>query len=188
MTRSDTANQLLDAAQQLIQKRGHNSFSYRDLAEIVDIRTASIHYHFPSKADLGEALVLRYLGELEAALAEIERKCRTSRGKLKSFIDLYRQTESRGCICLCGSLASDLETLPEPLQLAVAGYLRRSLEWLSATLAAGVASGEFQLAGKPAEAAGSLLASLQGSLLLTRALGGVSIIDQVQRTTMRSLL
>ena len=187
MSRTHTANQLLDAAQELIQKRGHNSFSYKDLAAVVNIRTASIHYHFPSKADLAEALVHRYIAELERALTEIDGRCRSNRAKLKRFIALYRDTEDRGCICLCGSLASDLETLPESVQDAVALYLTRSRGWVTDTITTGIAADEFSLAGKPAEAAAALLASLQGSLILARAQGGASVVDQVQRMFLHSL-
>ncbi len=192
MSSHDTAGQLLDAAQDLIQQRGHNSFSYKDLADIVEIRTASIHYHFPSKADLGEALVLRYLSVLEQALTEIDIKGRSSKAKLKRFIQLYRETEDRGCICLCGSLASDLETLPERVKDAVARYLARSQAWVSDTIRAGINDDEFTILGKPGEAAAMLLASLQGSLILARAQGrasqgGASVVDQVQRTFLHSL-
>jgi TetR/AcrR family transcriptional repressor of nem operon len=187
MTRSDTADLLLDAAQELIQKRGHNSFSYKDLAAVVDIRTASIHYHFPTKADLGEALVERYLESLEVVLIQINSKARSSKAKLKRFMGLYKETESRGCICLCGSLASDIVTLPEPVQKAVSRYLDRSRAWIANTLSEGVKRGEFKLAGKPVELASALLASLQGSLVISRALDGPSIVDQVQRTFMHSL-
>ena len=187
MNSSDTSNQLLDVAQDLIQKRGYNSFSYKDLAAIVKIRTASIHYHFPSKADLGEALVLRYSSVLEQALAEIDRRGRSSKAKLKKFIGLYRDTEDRGCICLCGSLASDLETLDEPVKDAVALYLARSRAWLTDTISAGIADDEFTIDGQPSEAAAMLLASLQGSLILARVQGGTSVVDQVQRIFLRSL-
>jgi len=50
---SDTAERILDIAQDLIQRRGFNAFSYHDIAAPMGIRKASIHYHFPSKADLG---------------------------------------------------------------------------------------------------------------------------------------
>ena len=56
----NTAELILDAAQVLVQEVGFNGFSYAHIAEKVGIRTASIHYHFPNKEDLGEALITRY--------------------------------------------------------------------------------------------------------------------------------
>ena len=52
------ATHILDVAQQLIQTRGYNAFSYADIASQVGIRTATIHYYFPTKADLGREVVV----------------------------------------------------------------------------------------------------------------------------------
>ena len=69
--RSETAGQILDLAETLIQTRGYSAFSYQDIADSLGIRKASIHYHFPSKADLGVAVVDRYVARFAAGLAEI---------------------------------------------------------------------------------------------------------------------
>ena len=57
MSDRDTRMEIIDLAERLVRVRGYNGFSYRDLAEQIGIKTASIHYHFPTKADLGEAMV-----------------------------------------------------------------------------------------------------------------------------------
>ncbi len=187
MITSDTATHLLDAAQLLIQKRGYNAFSYKHLATTVGIRTASIHYHFQTKADLGKALMDRYLAELEQALDDIARKSRTNKAKLEDFINLYRETENDGVICLCGSLATDYETLPEDLQRAVSSYFERAEKWVAEMIDQGVAEGEFVLSGNSADAAATLVASLQGGLILSRARGGSPVLDNVQRTFLAAL-
>ena len=53
----DTRAELLIQAETLVRGRGYAGFSYADLAEAVGIRKASIHHHFPTKVDLGAALV-----------------------------------------------------------------------------------------------------------------------------------
>jgi TetR/AcrR family transcriptional repressor of nem operon len=188
MSSEETASKLLDAAQVLIQERGYNAFSYKDLAEAVGIRTASIHYHFPGKASLGLALMERYIADLDRALAGIGRNARTHKGKLKSFIKLYADTEARGAICLCGSLASDSGTLPSPLQDAVKIYIENSEQWIAATVKEGVRQGEFQFKGKASDAAASLLSSLQGGLILSRAKGGAQpLLATLQRVFLNTL-
>lgn len=187
MSATDTPTRLLDTAQALIQERGYNAFSYKDLAAAVGIRTASIHYHFPSKADLGLALMGRYQEQLEQALGAIDQKGRSAKGKLKAFIQMYRDTASQGAICLCGSLATDRETLPETLQEAVAAYLDRSEAWVAERVAAGVKEGEFDYGGKPADAAASLVSSLQGGLILARATHGTQRLESLQRVFLTTL-
>jgi len=65
MTHTDTRTQILDIAEQLARQRGFSGFSYRDISQPLGIRNAAVHYHFPTKADLGIALLERY-GDLLA--------------------------------------------------------------------------------------------------------------------------
>ena len=102
MSGNDTARRLMDAAQDLIQERGYNAFSFKDLAERIGSRTASIHYHFPTKADLGVALMERDLEGLDESLAHIDASAKRPRTRLKALVKLYSETESAGAICLCG--------------------------------------------------------------------------------------
>ena len=69
---NSTKKELLDAASLLVQTRGYNGFSFHDLGAAVGITTASIHYHFPTKAYLGQQLVKRYTAEFMAALGDPE--------------------------------------------------------------------------------------------------------------------
>jgi TetR/AcrR family transcriptional repressor of nem operon len=55
-----TAQRILDIAEGLVQTRGFNNFSYADIATELGITKASLHYHFPGKAELGQAIVARY--------------------------------------------------------------------------------------------------------------------------------
>ena len=47
--------QILDIAEMLIQTQGYNAFSFRHIAKIIGIKTSSIHYYFPTKAELCKA-------------------------------------------------------------------------------------------------------------------------------------
>lgn len=183
----ETRTDLLDAAQRMVQERGFNAFSYKDLAALVGIRTASIHYHFPAKGDLAAALMQRYLDELEAALAELDRRKKSEKARLEGFIAFYRSTQDCGGLCLCGSLASDFGTLPEPVQTLVRTYLERSRAWVRGVIDAGRETGEFDPAAKPLDLAATLIAGLQGALLLARASDGLPAVQSVQRAILGSL-
>jgi TetR/AcrR family transcriptional repressor of nem operon len=71
-TNSDTATRILDVAERLVQRRGFNGFSYADVAAELGITTASLHYHYAGKADLGQALIDRYAARFMAALADLD--------------------------------------------------------------------------------------------------------------------
>src|SRR5947209_18085054 len=77
---SSAREAILAAAKRTAQAHGYGGLNFRDLAAEVGIKAASIHYHFPTKADLGAAVAQRYWldtkAELEAmAEAEEPRAC-----------------------------------------------------------------------------------------------------------------
>ena len=57
---NERASQIIDIAIKMIREGGYHSFSFRQIASELGIKSASIHYHFPSKEDLGVAVVKRY--------------------------------------------------------------------------------------------------------------------------------
>ena len=68
----DSAQRILDVAERLVQTRGFTGSSYADIAEALDVTKASLHYHFPSKADLGRRLIERYEQTFLAVLKGID--------------------------------------------------------------------------------------------------------------------
>lgn len=186
MTRIDRAEQILAHAQRMVQMRGYNAFSYADLAEATGIRKASIHYHFKTKADLGLELLERYTRGLQASLAELD-KLPAASERLRGFIDAYRQTQATGAICLCGSMASDAETLDEASRAGIGRYVRMSCDWVEGAVVQGIEDGEFFGTGSAADEAASLVSALQGALVMGRATGDSSALDSVERRFFESL-
>lgn len=64
-----TVERILDAAETRIKLTGYNAVSFRELVDAVSVKSPSVHYHFPAKADLGVALVKRYHERFFEALA-----------------------------------------------------------------------------------------------------------------------
>src|SRR6185369_4080497 len=87
---SDTANRILDVAERLAQTRGFNGFSYADIATELDVTKASLHYHFPSKAALGRALIARYHDVFAKLLTDIDDSATGPLDKLARYTALYR--------------------------------------------------------------------------------------------------
>ena len=57
---TDTHERILNAAERLMVSCGYNAFSYADISAEVGIGKATIHHHFPTKADLAAAVLARY--------------------------------------------------------------------------------------------------------------------------------
>jgi len=167
--RPATATHILDAAQRLVQRRGYNAVSYGDLADALDLTTAAIHYHFPSKADLGEALVARYREQNAERRATIREDEDTLRGQLTQYVEGYVGVRASGGLCLCGVLAADEETLPEPVRAEVRRFFADQEDWLADVIAEGPRGGT-GLAGyeSPRQVAELLLAAIEGAMLTAR--------------------
>lgn len=174
----DTPEKILDVAQLLVQTQGFNGFSYADIAFKLEIRNAAVHYHFPAKADLGQALALRYRKSFSQALLSIDARVpdvsRASK-KLELYAGLFQAALEDGLrMCLCGMLASELTTLPEVVQSEVRAFFAEQQAWLAKVLDEGRKADVLRFTGRPTAKAEEVLASLEGAMLLARTAGSVA--------------
>ena len=130
-----TTVRILDAAQRMLQVRGYNGFSYGDVAQELGITRAALHYHFKGKAELGEALIERYATRFAAALAALDETAPDAAAKLRGYAGLYLDVVTRDRMCLCGMLAAEYATLPEPLQKSVSAFFDANTAWLRGSAA-----------------------------------------------------
>ena len=179
-----TATRILDVGERLLQTRGYNGFSYADIAREIGITTASLHYHFASKAALGEALVGRYADRFFQALLEIESSGAAPLAELEAYIAVYRSVLEADRMCLCGTLAVEHETLPQAMRDALARFFEANEVWLTATLTRGREDGTISFSGPPLDTARLVLSSLEGAMLVARAGTDMSRFE----STARSLL
>lgn len=180
-TESDTdrATVILDIAERLVQRRGFNGFSYADIAAELGITKASLHYHFPGKAELGESLITRYATRFAEALAEIDARVVPASDKLQAYCGIYRAVLSEHRMCLCGMLAAEYETLPDPMRHAVVAFLDHNQRWLSALLENGREARSLQFSDPSEQAARSIVAALEGAMLISRPYGDTAVLDSV---------
>ena len=176
----DIKTQLLDAAQLLVQTRGHNGYSYRDLAEQVAIRTASIHYHFPTKTDLAVALVRRYRDGIADAMAKIAVEKTSLADRLDGLGAVYRHClKSDGRICVAAALAGEFASLPKAVQGELNRLITDSQGWVARFLTEGRTRGEIPPTCDPAALARLWYAALQGALVMARATEGNVLVEVV---------
>src|SRR3954453_16707301 len=162
---SDTAARILDVAERLVQSRGFNAFSYADVAAELNVTKASLHYHFPGKAELGEALIARYAQRFSEALSAIDAGAGDAPARRAACARIYGDVLRDRRMCLCGMLAADYETLPEPMQAAVIEFFDENLAWLADGIEQGMQEGPLGPSRPPAETAQALLGGLEGAML-----------------------
>lgn len=165
---ADTPQNILDVAERLVQTRGFNRFSYADIAVELQISKAALHYHFPNKAELGRALVVRYADRLAEALASADASGLDPLGRLAAYAQIYVDVLRRGRMCLCGMLAAEYQTLPVPVQQAVMGFFERNEAWLAEVLESGRRDQSLGFEGTSHQMARFVVSELEGAMLLAR--------------------
>jgi len=168
---STTSDNILSCARSLIVAGGYNGFSYADIADVVGIRKASIHHHFPSKVDLVRTLVERYRKEAEAGFERIELQVSDPLEQLRSYVGYWEAciADASAPICICALLAGQLPVLPEEVRLEVQAHFRYLSAWLTSVLESGAQQGQLQLTTTPRAEAEAFMATVHGAMLSARA-------------------
>ncbi|WP_376702813.1 TetR/AcrR family transcriptional regulator [Mesorhizobium sp. ISC25] len=178
---STTSDNILACARSLIVAGGYNGFSYADIADVVGIRKASIHHHFPSKVDLVRTLVARYREEAEAGMANVELHESDPLEQLRIYAGYWEAciADASAPFCICALLASELPVLPEEVGLEVRAHFRSLSAWLTSVLERGARHGQFQLMSTPRAEAEAFMATVHGAMLSARAYGDPKIFGVV---------
>ncbi len=172
-----TAERVLDIAERLVQTRGFNNFSYADIASELGITTASLHYHFPGKAELGQALITRYSERFSVALSQIEAEQPHAWAKLEAYAGLYADVLRGKRMCMCGILAAEYQTLPEPMRNEVIRFFDENQRWLADLLTEGKSDRTLQFNGAVEDVAQNILSTLEGAMLVARPYGDLQRFD-----------
>jgi TetR/AcrR family transcriptional repressor of nem operon len=184
---ASTRSRILDIGERLVQVRGFNGFSYADVAAEMSVTKASLHYHFPSKADLGEAIVARYAERFADALVSIDADDAAAPAKLAAYADLYAEVLRDERMCLCGMLAAEYETIPDSIRGAVVRFLDDNEAWLTRVLDRGRLEGSLSFAGPTAVLARSIVSGLEGALLIARPYRAVDRFETAAAQLLASL-
>ncbi|MGI9426666.1 MAG: TetR/AcrR family transcriptional regulator [Hyphomicrobiaceae bacterium] len=180
-----TSERILDVAEDIVRSRGYNGFSYADVASELQLTKASLHHHFPTKGDLGLALIQRFSSNVLAYLQELDRASDCEYDKLKAYFEVYQGALSENKMCLCGMLAAEHETLPAEMQGGINQFFDGHVDWLERVLQAGRESGEFVFQGTPSENARSILASMQGGLMIAKSQHSTATLEIISKNLLR---
>jgi len=160
---------ILDAARMLMMDRGYNGFSFRDVAASVGIKSASIHYHYATKADLAEATARSYRLAFKEVTDQIDAV--TAAEKLRAFGALFVMTlREQGQVCLGGMLAAEVASLPGQVREEVAQFFADQNEWIENTVREGQVDGQFRSDLDAATFAKMFVSSLEGAMIVSRGL------------------
>jgi len=183
-----TAGRILNVAERLVQTRGYNGFSYSDISSELRIRNASVHYHFPSKTDLGKRLVARYRETFLAALEGLERESGDARQRLRAYVAIWtRVLRDRDRMCLCGMMAAEIATLPRAVRTELKRFFDANEGWLLRVIREGQKARTLRLAGPPEIEARLLTMGLEGAMLIARSYGEIHRFEEIAQRLLAGL-
>jgi len=171
---------ILQAAERRVRGVGFAEMSFRDLARDVGIKSASVHYHFPTKPDLGEALVSRYADRFKAQLDKID--CGQLTGALDRFVALYAQAlVLNESICLCAIMGAESIGLPEHVNARTKAFFEMNTRWLTDLL-------ERHGVDEARHVSGLVVAALEGGMIVASTSRDRRIFDDVAATAKRLIV
>jgi TetR/AcrR family transcriptional repressor of nem operon len=186
-TKTDTSGRILDIAERLLQTHGYNAFSYADIAQSLHITKASLHYHFPTKAELGRRLIERYEQSFLQALADIDKSSDSVNEKLRRYVGLYGEVLRNDRMCLCGMLAAEYATLPKPMKMGLKHFFDENERWLVVVLKDGLAAKKLRFAGSARSVAQLLVGALEGAMMLARSYDDIARFESTANRLLAGL-
>lgn len=172
--RENTREAILSAARRTAQARGYGGLNFRDLAADVGIKSASIHYHFASKADLGVAVVKRYREDATIALEAISDEMPDPLSCLQRYTDIFRavlQNDNR--MCMNNFMSAEYSDLPDVVKTEIEAFVDVNVAWIARQLSA-ASIVPIENSEKRARAVFSAIA---GAQLLARGRSDISFYD-----------
>jgi TetR/AcrR family transcriptional repressor of nem operon len=176
MSSTSAREAILAAARQTAQAHGYNGLNFRDLANQVGIKAASIHYHFPAKADLGAAVAQRYWEDTASALEALSTDTKDPLRCLQRYPELFRKALAAGNrMCLCSFMAAEYDDLPEPVKQEVRTFADVNVSWLSRLLSAA----SVVQPGESEQRARAIFAAIAGAQLIARSRSDIALYDSL---------
>ncbi|WP_057940180.1 TetR/AcrR family transcriptional regulator [Algoriphagus resistens] len=162
----NTRDKIILIGDTLIRKRGYNAFSFSDISKELNIKNASIHYHFPTKTTLVIAVIQKHLMLLEKFKQNVTDE--NAIQKIIKFLSVYTIAKSEGKISVLGSLANDYFTFEPEVQTELKILTDNTLNWLTHTLKEGKRDGIFQYKMTDRNKALMIITNILGAEQLSR--------------------
>jgi TetR/AcrR family transcriptional repressor of nem operon len=180
MSTTDTRESIMSVARSMVQAHGYNALSFRELAKAVGVKSASVHYHFPTKADLAAALAQRYTEDASAFLEELLDSDQGLAASFAAYTAIFRAAlESDNRMCLWGIMAAEHDDLPETVRIEVDKFSLLNVRWLTRLLAREIKKPNLVAIKQKALA---IFAAIEGAQLLARGRGDIKVYDQIIAT------
>lgn len=175
----DVREAILVATKEAAMAYGYGGINFRDLAEAVGIKAASINYYFANKAVLGEAVARRYWEDIARDLEAISTNARNPIEALRQYPGIFRLSlERNNRMCLSSFMATEYDALPEQVLKEVQAFADVNTAWLREQLVAAKL-----VTPKDSETrARAIYAAVAGAQIIARSRSDINLFDSLVRS------
>jgi TetR/AcrR family transcriptional repressor of nem operon len=168
--------EILAAAKLVAQAHGYAGLNFRDLAQQVGIKAASIYYYFPSKAELAAAVAKRYWEDSAVYLESLLKDSAKPLDALRRYPETFRWALANdNRICLCSFMSAQFDDVPDDVRKEVQTFTDVNTAWLKKVLIAAKIA-------PPKEAekrARAIYSAITGAQLMARSRADIALYDSL---------
>jgi len=170
---SDARERIVATAARLFLERSYQAVGVDELCRAADVRKGSFYHYFPSKSELGKAVIDLHAEVFRRRLASTPAAspAATLRAVPEAIQDIQTALEKqfgRAVGCPFGNFAAELSTTDDDLRRHLAAKLTDMERHLAAACRAAADAGALRAGADPDRLAHALLAQYQGIILLAK--------------------
>jgi len=181
----DTYMQIMDSALRLMQDRGYHAFSFADISDIVKIRKASIHHHFPTKSILVLKVLSAHREKLKSGLVFLQKTFPNPIERLAAYASFWEKCieDKSQPFCIAALLAAELPSLPNEIKTEIQKHfedLKNGLKLIFDEVNSNSKKSRFDSAAE----ADYFIANIHGAMLSARVSGNPSLFKIITKLTL----
>jgi TetR/AcrR family transcriptional repressor of nem operon len=133
MSAQYTRKRIIEAADRLFYERGFEATSFAEIAAAVDLSRGNFYYHFKTKDEILEAVLVRRGQATRDMLAAWESASDTPVERILAFVQMLivNQAKIMAFGCPVGGLSNELAKLSHPAKAEAIGLFLLFRDWLA---------------------------------------------------------
>lgn len=192
MSKISNREKIIVEGLRVVHEYGYTGATVRDISRAAGVPLGSFTNHFTSKEAFGLEVLDRYYLSSKAVMeATLGDKTKPLRERFNLYFEYIFENLLGPDLrsgCLVGNLCAEVANQSDILRVRLASILEEMRAGILVVLREGVASGELPADLEPEKTCGFIYCSLQGAILVAKALRSAGPVDNCRKHIMVDIL
>lgn len=191
---SDARDKILTAARRLVEQHGYSALGVAEICAAAGVPKGSFYYFFESKQVLALTVIDEHWAEQRVQWTTLLVNDEPPLQRLRALFEATENVQSNaqrdtGSVvgCLFGNLALELSTESEEIRARLQGIFEEQIDMIEQVVLDARASGDAAATVNTREAARSIVAQIEGRVLLAKLLNDPTQLDTLWRNALALL-